>query len=376
MLPPHHTTKDKAMKNTFGNSLKITLGGESHGDSLFAVLDGLRPGTVIDEDYIASRLTLRRPSGSISTPRKEADEFKIISGVFEGKATGAPLCILIPNTAKKSADYDETRYLPRPSHADYSAFLKYGGYQDHRGGGHFSGRVTAALVAAGAIAQQALEEEGIKIGTHIKSIGSASDRDFDNLEKDINYLSDKVFPVLSEQASEEMQTEIENAKNNLDSIGGILESTVIGMKGGYGEPWFDTCEGMLSHILFSIPGVKAVGFGLGEKFGQAHGSEVNDEFVCENGKVITKTNNNGGINGGITNGMPITFTVTVKPTPSIAKEQKTVDLQSGEEKTLSIHGRHDPCIVHRAAAVVNAVTALTLLDLIYMRDGNAPKGNA
>ncbi len=363
------------MKNTFGNSLHITLGGESHGDSLFAVLDGLCPGTVIDESYIASRLTLRRPSGNISTPRKEADEFKIISGVYEGRATGTPLCILIPNTAKKSADYDETRYIPRPSHADYSAFLKYGGYQDHHGGGHFSGRITAALVAAGAIAQLALENEGIKIGTHIKSIGTAFDRGFENLENDITYLSDKPFPVLSEKSGEEMKAEIENAKADLDSIGGVLESAVIGMKGGYGEPWFDTVEGMLAHALFSIPGVKAVCFGLGEKFGNIRGSEANDAFAYENGKVVTKTNNNGGINGGITNGMPITFTVTVKPTPSIAKEQSTVDLKNGEEKALSIHGRHDPCIVHRAASVVNAVTALTLLDLIYMRDGNAPKGN-
>ncbi|MBQ8254125.1 MAG: chorismate synthase [Clostridia bacterium] len=362
------------MKNTFGNNLHITLGGESHGDSLFAVLDGLRPGTVVDESYIASRLTLRRPSGNISTPRKEADEFKIISGVYEGKATGTPLCILIPNTAKKSADYDETRYLPRPSHADYSAFLKYGGYQDHRGGGHFSGRVTAALVAAGAIAQLALENEGIKIGTHIKNIGPVADRGFENLENDITYLSDKTFPVLSEESGEEMINEIEKARNDLDSIGGTLETAVIGMNGGYGEPWFDTCEGMLSHALFSIPGVKAVGFGLGEKFGNIRGSEANDAFTYENGKVVTKTNNNGGINGGITNGMPITFTVTVKPTPSIAKEQSTVDLKNCESKAISVHGRHDPCIVHRAAAVVNAVTALTLLDLIYTRDGNAPKG--
>ncbi len=363
------------MKNTFGNSLQITLGGESHGEALFAVLDGLRPGTVIDEGYIASRLSLRRPSGNISTPRKEADDFRIISGVYEGRATGTPLCIVIPNTAKKSGDYEETRYTPRPSHADYSAFLKYGGYQDHRGGGHFSGRVTAALVAAGAIAQLALEEEGIRIGTHIKSIGRISDRKFSDLASDIEFLSDKPFPVLRKATGEKMKAEIEKARNELDSVGGTLETAVIGMKGGYGEPWFDTCEGMLSHALFSIPGVKAVGFGIGEEFSKRKGSEANDAFAYEDGKVVTKTNNNGGINGGITNGMPITFKVTVKPTPSIAKEQATVDLKNSEEKALSIHGRHDPCIVHRAASVVNAVTALTLLDLIYMRDGNAPKGN-
>ena len=363
------------MKNTFGNNLHITLGGESHGEALFAVLDGLRPGTVIDEGYIASRLSLRRPSGNISTPRKEADDFKIISGVYAGRATGTPLCIVIPNTAKKSGDYEETRYLPRPSHADYSAFLKYGGFQDHRGGGHFSGRVTAALVAAGAIAQLALEEEGIKIGTHINSIGEISDRDFSDLPSDIEYLSDKPFPVLCEASGEKMKAEIEKARNDLDSVGGTLETAVIGMKGGYGEPWFDSIEGMLSHALFSIPGIKAVGFGIGEEFSRLRGSEANDAFAYENGKVVTKKNNNGGINGGITNGMPITFKVTVKPTPSISSEQMTVDLKNGEEKALSVHGRHDPCIVHRAASVVNAVTALTLLDIIYTRDGNAPKGN-
>ena len=363
------------MKNTFGNNLHITLGGESHGEALFAVLDGLRPGTVIDEGYIASRLSLRRPSGNISTPRKEADDFKIISGVYAGRATGTPLCIVIPNTAKKSGDYEETRYLPRPSPADYSAFLKYGGFQDHRGGGHFSGRVTAALVAAGAIAQLALEEEGIKIGTHINSIGEISDRDFSDLPSDIEYLSDKPFPVLCEASGEKMKAEIEKARNDLDSVGGTLETAVIGMKGGYGEPWFDSIEGMLSHALFSIPGIKAVGFGIGEEFSRLRGSEANDAFAYENGKVVTKTNNNGGINGGITNGMPITFKVTVKPTPSISSEQMTVDLKNGEEKALSVHGRHDPCIVHRAASVVNAVTALTLLDIIYTRDGNAPKGN-
>ncbi len=362
------------MKNTFGNSLQITLGGESHGESLFAVLDGLRPGIAVDESYIASRLSLRRPSGSISTPRREADEFKIISGVFEGKTTGTPLCIIIPNTAKKSSDYEETRYIPRPSHADYSAFLKYGGHQDHRGGGHFSGRVTAALVAAGAIAQLALLDEGIKIGTHIKSIGNACDRNFSDIESDIDCLSEKPFPVLDEKAGESMKAEIEAARADLDSIGGVLESAVIGMKGGYGEPYFDSCESMLSHILFSIPAVKAVGFGLGEGFGKMRGSMANDALALNNGRIVTKTNNNGGINGGITNGMPITFTVTVKPTPSISREQETVDIKEMKEKTLSVHGRHDPCIVHRAASVVNACTALTLLDLIYMRDGNAPKG--
>lgn len=363
------------MKNTFGNSLHITLCGESHGEALSVVLDGLRPGISVDSAYIASRLALRRPSGSISTPRCEQDEFKIISGVFEGKTTGTPLCIVIPNTAKRSSDYDETRYLPRPGHADYTAYLKYGGYQDYRGGGHFSGRVTAALVAAGAIAQLDLSERGIKLATHIKSIGDVCDRSFDNLTDDIEALSNMSFPVLDESASDKMKNEIENARRNLDSIGGTLETAVIGVKGGYGEPWFDSCEGMLAHILFSIPGIKGVSFGAGEAFARLNGSQANDSFVKNGDGIITATNNNGGINGGITNGMPIVFTCTVKPTPSIAKEQTTVDIRSGEQAALSVKGRHDPCIVHRAASVVNSCAALALLDIITMRDGNAPRSS-
>ena len=361
------------MKNTFGNSVQVTISGESHGEAIVATLDGIRPGIKVDLGFIEKKLSLRRPSGNISTPRHEPDEFSIVSGLFEGITTGTPLTIVIPNTSKKSGDYDDTRFVPRPSHADLTAYLKYGGYQDHRGGGHFSGRITAGIVAAGAIAELALAEEGIRIGTHIKNIGGVCDRGFSDLENDIGVLSDKTFPVLDTEKSEEMVKIIENARENLDSVGGMLETAVIGVKGGYGEPWFDTVEGMLAHILFSIPAVKSVSFGLGEDFAKMNGSQANDNFVIKNGVTVTETNNNGGINGGITNGMPILFSVTVKPTPSIASEQKSVDIRSNEEVSLSIHGRHDPCIVHRAAHVVNACTALALLDIITTRDGNAPK---
>ena len=362
------------MKNTFGNNLIITICGESHGEALVAILDGIKPGVKVDIEYISSRLSLRRPSGSVSTQRVEMDEFSILSGVFEGKTTGTPITILIPNTSKKSADYEDIKHLLRPSHADYAAFLKYGGNQDYRGGGHFSGRVTAALVAAGAIALSALREMGIKIGTHIKSIGNVNDIAFNDLESDIDRLCNMSFPVLSDKAGADMRYEIEKAKNDLDSIGGQLETAVIGMPGGYGEPYFDSVEGMLSHILFSVPGVKGVSFGIGEKFATLRGSQANDAFEISDGKVVTVTNNNGGINGGITNGMPIIFTCTVKPTPSIAREQHTVDIKKLEETAISVHGRHDPCIVHRAASVVNACTAIALLDLIYTRNGNAPEG--
>lgn len=358
------------MKNSFGNNITVTLCGESHGEALVAVLDGLKAGLDIDTEYIKHCLSLRRPGGSISTPRVEADEFKILSGIFEGKSTGTPICIMIPNTKKQSSDYDETRFIPRPSHADYSAYLKYDGYQDYRGGGHFSGRVTAPLVAAGAIASLALKEKGIEIGTHIKNLHGISDRAFCDFEDDIKYLSDKPFPVLDEEKRTLMINEIEKARKELDSVGGILETAVIGIGGGYGEPFFDSVESMLSHILFSIPAVKGVNFGIGTDFAALTGSEANDNFINENGKIKTVTNNNGGINGGITNGMPIIFSTVIKPTPSISKEQKSVDLRTGENVSLSIHGRHDPCIVHRAAAVVNACTAIALLDVTTTRDGN------
>ncbi len=357
------------MKNTFGNAITLTLFGESHGEYIGAVLDGLAPGIKIDRDYINARLTERRPSGKISTARAEADEFIIASGEFEGFTTGTPLTILIPNTNKKSGDYKNLTATPRPGHADYTAECKYHGFQDYRGGGHFSGRVTAALVAAGAILRSALLDKGIKIGSHITELHGVADRYFDDYEADIASLSGKEFPVLRRESAEKMKKEIEKAAEGGDSVGGILETAIIGVPSGVGEPWFDSVESMLSHALFSVPAVKGVEFGAGFAFADMLGSEANDAFAVRDGKVITKTNNNGGINGGITNGMPITFNTVIKPTPSIFREQDSVNLTEMKDTTLKIEGRHDPAIIHRARAVVEAVSAIVIADLLTVRFG-------
>lgn len=356
------------MKNTFGSSVSVTLFGESHGAEIGAVLDGLAPGIPVDEDFIRHQLALRRPAGDgLSTPRVEADEFRIVSGVFEGKTTGTPLAILIPNANTHSKDYPHG--IARPGHADYTAECKYHGFQDYRGGGHFSGRITAALVAAGAIAISALRMNGILIGTHIASLSDIKDRAFNDLEADLETLADLTFPVLDADAAELMKQRIRAAAAERDSVGGILETAVTGMPAGVGEPWFDTVEGILAHALFSIPAVKGVEFGEGFGFADLKGSQANDPLRMENGRVVTATNRNGGINGGITNGMPIAFRCAVKPTPSIAKEQDSVDLDRLENVTLSVHGRHDPAIIHRARVVVDSVTALVLCDLLAQRYG-------
>ena len=357
------------MKNSFGNNITITLFGESHGEYIGAVLDGLAPGIKIDSEYIEAKLALRRPHGKISTARVEADEFKIVSGEFRGYTTGAPLCILIPNTNKKSADYDETLDLPRPSHADYTAWVKYHGFSDHRGGGHFSGRLTAAIVAAGAILGSALENKGIKIGSHITELHGAFDRPFEDYESDIAMLSGKQFPTLTESAEASMKKEIEKAADKGDSVGGILESAIIGLPAGIGEPWFDSMESMLSHALFSVPSVKGVEFGLGFAFADVYGSEGNDEFAVEDGRVVTESNNNGGINGGITNGMPVLFRTVIKPTPTIFREQNTVSLSKMENVVIKSEGRHDPAIIHRVRAVVDAMAAIVVADMLTAKYG-------
>ena len=356
------------MKNTFGNSVSVTLFGESHGAEIGAVLDGLAPGIPVDEDFIRHQLALRRPAkDGLSTPRVEADEFRIVSGVFEGKTTGTPLTVLIPNSNTHSKDYPHG--IARPGHADYTAECKYHGFQDYRGGGHFSGRITAALVAVGAIAISALRMNGILIGTHIAGLSDIKDRAFEDLEADLETLGDLAFPVLDADAAECMKQRIRAAAAECDSVGGILETAVTGMPAGVGEPWFDTAEGVLAHALFSIPAVKGVEFGEGFGFAALKGSQANDPWRMQNGNVIATTNRNGGINGGITNGMPITFRCAVKPTPSIAKEQNSVDLGRMENVTLSVHGRHDPAIIHRARVVVDSVTALVLCDLLAQRYG-------
>ena len=357
------------MKNTFGTSVAVTLFGESHGAYIGAVLDGLAPGIEIDEEYIRHMLTLRRPSGKISTPRQEQDPFQIVSGVINGITTGTPITILIPNQNVKSGDYSQMQTVARPSHADYTADCKYHGFQDSRGGGHFSGRITAALVAAGAICKRALEQKGISIGTHVKKCAGVSDQEFGDLSADIRELEGKTFAVLDEAAGETMQAAILAAAAEGDSVGGILETAVTGMPAGVGEPWFDTMESVLSHMLFSIPAVKGVEFGAGFGIADLRGSQANDPFRMEDGRVVTTSNNNGGINGGITNGMPLLFRTAIKPTPTIFKAQDTVDFRSLTDAVLSPKGRHDPAIVHRARIVQDAATAIVLCDCLAMRFG-------
>ncbi len=355
------------MKNIMGNALTVTLFGESHGAAIGVVIDGISPGIKVDVEYIKAKLEQRKPYGKGSTKRREPDVPEILSGVFNGYTTGTPLTIIIKNCDTKSGDYEGTRYLARPSHADLTAFYKYGGFEDFRGGGHFSGRITAALVAAGAILMKALEDKGIYIGTHIKNCHGVLDRDFEDYEKDVKILAGLQFPVLENKDA--IQEEILKAADQGDSVGGILETAIVNMPCGIGEPWFDTIESMLAHGLFSIPAVKGVEFGAGFKIADMKGSEANDSFKYENDCVITSTNNNGGINGGISNGMPIVFRTAVKPTPSIYKEQNTVDFEKKENAKLVIHGRHDPAIIHRARTVVDSVTALVIADLLIIHSG-------
>lgn len=357
------------MKNTIGNSLTLTLFGESHGKAIGAVLDGLPSGIEVDEKFISSQMEKRKGVNSISTARREADEVKILSGVFENKTTGTPVCFMIENADTKSKDYSLTKDLARPGHADYTAEMRYDGFQDYRGGGHFSGRLTAPIVAAGAVAISMLKKKGVEIGTHISSCGKIKDRDFDNLQQDIKALETLEMPVLCEKAREEILAYIENARADGDSVGGTLTTVVTGMPAGVGEPWFDSVESMLSHGLFSIPGIKGVEFGKGFDFALMKGSEANDGFESVDGKIVTTSNNNGGINGGITNGMALEFSVAVKPTPSIYKTQSTVNFKTKENAGLQIKGRHDPAIIHRARVVVDSITALTLCDLLIMRFG-------
>ena len=299
----------------------------------------------MNEEFIRDQLAKRRPAGKISTARVEQDEFSILSGVFNGFTTGTPLCITISNTAQKSKDYSKTRSLARPGHADYTAYCKYHGYEDYRGGGHFSGRITAALVAAGAILISALEKKGIKIKTRIARCGG--------VEGDMDVI----------------RAAIEKAAAEGDSVGGILETVISGVPSGLGEPWFDSVESLLSHALFSVPAVKGVSFGDGFGMVDMKGSEANDPFAMDGDQVVTTKNSNGGINGGISNGMPLLIQTAIKPTPSIYKAQKTVDFMENKDAELQIEGRHDPCIVHRAGVVVDSVCALVIADLLTGRFG-------
>lgn len=361
------------MKNNFGTNISMTIFGESHGPCIGITLDGLPAGFKINIERIKEDMEKRKAKGNISTQRHEDDEVEIVSGFFNGYTTGTALTILIKNKNTQSKDYSDIQYRLRPGHADFSAYEKYHGFQDYRGGGHFSGRLTAPIVAAGSICRQILETKNILIGSHIEQLYALHDAPFSNnideLKKQIQTLNKKEFATLDEQVAQNMEQAILEAKNEQDSIGGILESAIINLPAGIGEPFFDSIESILAHLLFSIPAVKGVSFGAGFQMAAKKGSEANDAFIM-NDTIQTKTNNNGGINGGISNGMPIIIHTCIKPTPSIYKTQETVDYKTKESQTLNIKGRHDPCILHRARIVVDSMIAFGILDLLMSNNAN------
>ncbi len=353
------------MSSIIGNNIQISLFGESHSSLVGATINGLEAGIKIDEEFLKNQMNLRKANDEFSTSRVEEDEVEFISGLFNGYTTGAPLTVIIKNKNIKSEDYSK---VFRPSHSDLVAELKYHGYQDYRGGGHFSARLTAPIVALGSIAIKVLKDKGIEIGSHIYSIHNIKDEeiDFNNLEEFFNNINNKIFPVINEKTSKLMKEEILKAKENNDSIGGIVE-TIVKLPHSVGEPFFDSIESKLSQYIFSIPGVKGIEFGLGFDFEKYYGSEVNDEIIYEK-DIKTLSNNNGGINGGISNGMPLVFKTVLKPTPSIGIKQKTIDNELNNVN-LEIKGRHDPCIVRRARVVIDSLVALALLDLIIVNEG-------
>lgn len=333
--------------------------GESHGPAIGVVLEGVPAGLELDLERVQWELDRRRPGKDpTATARKEADRVEVLSGLFEGKTTGAPLAMVIYNTDQHSKDYESIRYTPRPSHGDYAGFIKSRGTQDYRGGGHFSGRLTAPLTAAGAVAKQVLERKGVWVGAHISSIYGICDSPLGELDE-MKDVANKPFPVLNDAKGEEMRQAILEAKEQQDSVGGAIECAVWGLPAGLGAPDFGcNVEGIFAQHLFAVPAVKGVDFGAGAAFSLMRGSEANDPFAVENGKVVTTTNHAGGVNGGITNGMPVVFEATIRPTPSISLPQQSVDLRTGEEAEIEIHGRHDPCIVPRAVPVIEAAAAL------------------
>lgn len=356
------------MSSDFGKKVKITIFGQSHSEAIGVVIDGLPVGEEIDMAEVQKFMARRAPGQNAwSTPRKEADLPRVVSGLFEGKTCGAPLCAVIENTNTRSKDYDKLKDLPRPGHADFTAWVKYDGCNDHRGGGHFSGRLTAPLCFAGAVCKQILERKGIHVGAHILSIQGVKEQPFDAVEIDgetMQAVAAKAFPVQDDKAGEEMQAAIAAARAKGDSVGGIVECAVTGLPVGVGEPMFDGLESVLAQAVFAIPAVKGVEFGAGFAVAELFGSENNDAFIYEDGAVKTKTNHHGGSLGGISSGMPLVFRAAFKPTPSISMEQATISISKRENDKLAVTGRHDPCIVPRAVPVVEAAAAVAVLDLL------------
>ncbi|MEA4988541.1 MAG: chorismate synthase [Anaerovorax sp.] len=360
------------MSGVWGKQLELSIFGESHGNGIGMVINGLPSGFAIDIEEINREMQRRAPGkDNFSTTRNEQDLPQILSGIFKGKTTGTPLCCFITNKDNHSSDYSLMEQVMRPGHGDYPGFIRYQGANDYRGGGHFSGRLTAPLVFCGAICKQILKEKGIYIGAHIKQIGNVRDISFNLGSITREMLSDltkETFPVLDQNKVVCMQEEILSVKSEGDSVGGIVECAAIGLPAGIGDPFFDSVESTLAHLLFSIPAIKGVEFGLGFEMAEKKGSECNDSYYYEGDQVKAKTNYNGGILGGITNGMPIVFRSVIKPTPSISKEQATINIKTQQNTTLSISGRHDACIVQRALPVIEAVCAIGIYECMKRRD--------
>lgn len=356
------------MSSVICENIKVSVFGESHGEAIGCVIDGLPCGITLDMDEIYKDMARRAPGkDKTATPRLEKDIPEILSGVLNGVTTGAPLAMLIHNTNTKSADYNNLTTLVRPSHSDYPAYVKYKGFNDVRGGGHFSGRLTAPIVFAGAVAKQILKQKNITVGAHISRIGAVCDKCFDLNHIDaklLDRLSSSSFSVIDETAEDKMRSEVECFRMAQDSVGGEIECAAVGLPVGIGGNMFDTVEGRLSKILFGVPAVKGVQFGIGFDFAKANGSQVNDEYTVKDGQIALLSNHNGGVIGGMTNGAPVVLSVAIKPTPSISQAQRSVNIQTMQEETLVIKGRHDPCIVPRAVPVIEAAVAIGLLDIL------------
>ena len=387
------------MSSMWGENIRVSIFGESHGAAIGVVIDGLPPGIPLDAAKIHEEMERRRPGQDIySTPRKEGDAVEIVSGFFNGHTTGTPLCGIIRNTDRRSADYEELKDMMRPSHADYTGKIRYDGFNDYRGGGHFSGRLTAPVVFAGAVAAQYLEKQGITIGTHLLRVGSIEDDRLDPVNiraEQLKAFRNIRFPTIRPEAAQGMMKEINDARMEQDSVGGVLETAILNLPAGLGSPMFHSVESRLAAFVFSIPATKGIEFGAGFGFGHMRGSEANDSFAEPRGQAPwlsddepgadaqvpwhnsndpceprgqcfcpTTTNNTGGINGGITNGMPVIFRTAFRPTPSISKPQQALDMKAMKAREYSVHGRHDPCVAVRAVPVLDAAAALVVMDLL------------
>lgn len=353
------------MSSFFGQQLHLSLFGQSHGEAIGVTMDGFPAGMAIDMARLAAEMKRRAPGQSrLTTPRKEDDLPEILSGVLDGRTTGQPICAMIRNTNTRSKDYGDGVDLLRPGHADYTGHVRYFGFEDWRGGGHFSGRLTAPIVFAGALCSQWLERQGVSIVSHIQQLGDVRDASLmDQPDVDASALKAMHLPVLTPGLDRAMEAEAEAALAAQDSIGGVIECRIDGLPAGLGAPFFDSVESVLSHLMFSVPAVKGVEFGEGFGFAALRGSQSNDPFRMQEGRIVTASNHSGGVQGGITNGMPVIFRCAVRATPSIGQTQQTVSLKTGENAEISIHGRHDPCILPRAVPVIEAMAAIGIMDL-------------